>query len=107
MQADRRQGGFLWAVLGVATVVVAAGDFLTASLFGLSCQVSDDAAPDWLDFCTANRGLLPYAGVVVILAGGMATRLSRLRWPLVLGVLVAAALGLAPWVMQGEPGGGL
>jgi hypothetical protein len=101
MQAERREGGFLWAVLGVTTVVVAAGDFLTASLFGLSCQVSEDAAPDWLDFCAANRGLLPYAGVAVILLGGVATRLSRRRWPLVVGVMVALALGLAPWVSQG------
>jgi hypothetical protein len=107
MQAERREGGFLWAVLGVSTVIVAAGDFLTASLFGLSCHVSKDAAPDWLDFCTANRGLLPYAGVAVILLGGVATRLSRLRWPLVLGVVVAAALGLAPWLLEGEPAGGL
>jgi hypothetical protein len=107
MEAERRDGGFLWAVLGVATVIVAAGDFLTASLFGLSCHVSDDAAPDWLDFCEANRGLLPYVGVGVILVGGVATRLSRLRWPLVLGVVIALALGLAPWVMQGQPAGGL
>jgi hypothetical protein len=39
--------------------------------------------------------------VAVILLGGVATRLSRRRWPLVVGVMVALALGLAPWVSQG------
>ena len=91
-------------IVALAVVVVASADVLTTALFAIGCGVGENS-PESVDFCNSGLPLLPLAGVVCAVGGGIAARTTRRDWPWIAGCSAAFLLALSLWVVRGDPAG--
>jgi hypothetical protein len=110
MAQDRRARRSSPRVLlaGALAVAVAVGAIVSWFTWTMSCSLREGERVGWWDGCDGPLAPLAWLSVVTvpaIIAAWLRYWNTRRVWPLVLAMLLAAAVALPLWVLFGDPSG--